>query len=256
MPADPTPPRDDDERETLAPGFYLAVRGNHPPTICEYDTAHGAPHWRNAHNDRIGYDPRDDGWKLISVADVAAGFRRAPEPVRENVADQFAQMGKALGVRSVSDSEMDAAGFAQPEPQQGGEAATMLVSLAREVADLAKWRQDAEAKLKGKDDYIDQLLRGIVDACGEPWSECWEMSWQDLMAMIREKLVAPAPSAPAGVTEAMPQFTNEQIVEEYERLADLWPDDFDMSHALTQMALYSLTVSALRAAALAAAGKA
>jgi len=53
----------------------------------------------------------------------------------------------------------------------------------------------------------------------------------------------------------LPAFSEEEIFTEIQRLASIWPEDASIEHAFAQMALYSLTGSALKVRAEAAEAK-
>jgi len=56
-----------DAMPELLPGFYLATHKDHRPSVCEFCTVTTPPHWRNQSDDRIRFDPREDGYELTPI---------------------------------------------------------------------------------------------------------------------------------------------------------------------------------------------
>ncbi len=76
----------DQPRAELLPGYYLATHPQIRPVVVQLDGCTTPPHWRNHLDDRIRYDPRDDGFTLTPVADVAATVPARTEVTEEMIA--------------------------------------------------------------------------------------------------------------------------------------------------------------------------
>ena len=67
--------------DQIKPGYYLAIKPDSRPGVCQYvNDGTAAAHWRNFNDDRVRSSPKDMGYKLYYIDDLTTIKRKLISP--------------------------------------------------------------------------------------------------------------------------------------------------------------------------------